>query len=1251
MSMKRSGKKGLRTFWAAFAAAVAVAAAGTARAEVKAFPACPWRETKVVRDAKGLRVVDAAGRGVLQFRAEGGDYVRHVVVSQAVDHLVIDARAAFKAGMRKLIISSSGFDPKPYRGQDCTLVTEVSGVRGTKCGAFFEGNAPGLHYYRKRSFETSGIRRQYALAAPVAAEVDSLHLRWDIDRASGPVAFYGARYALESELPSCAEKKKVVPELLFHAPFDGTPDAAFAKGAKAPLRASGLEYAEGRVGKAVRLTARAKSDLAYAAKDNLVPERGTVTFWFKREWPDRGRDAKGAIWRTLFANERAKGAEKGSGRLWFWWWGDSLRADQGDAEDQYTMRRVPAATADDWNLVAMTWDEERVRIYVNDEERLGDSASPMREALKPRDLLTFTRQAFSTFSVGGEGGGRACDGLVDDLRIYSAPLTPGQVRALWRQAQEVALTLRGRYAEEGTPATLSVSATSPRGLDLSAFRYCLYDAAGKVARRFDGAAVGPKAAALPLAGLPAGDYALRVTDGTRRFGAEPVRMLKAGNPYELTGAAAKAALKAPGVLADGALELVETLTLDRKPGEKCFRAVGPVAAKSLGATPYLEAGPNAGDRFALRFDLGADAGKGAPLYVFEIDYPDDAVRTADLIVQRAGAAHDDYTMQVGLATGDEYPNTGKVLTHRVLYWAGERDVALVAMTARKGAPAAVAAVRVYRVKGGALPAEEMREPKPAPGAGNRVAALYFEDPAIGYDFAVPSTGSLPRDVETLIDRTAALMKFTGENLFAYPGAWYHGLIGDDYQPRRHAPDYLEAWYAKFDREGLSLMPTVNMNTMPLPDGLDVTRRTMGDGSLHGSVIAIHDTGKPNWGQWHDTPPNFNFHHPDVRRHIDEVVDALVEQGAGHSSFKGVCLHLSRHCYLWFGDEASGYNDYTVEAFAKAKGLTLPAGLKKGPLRGKAYAAWLRANAWDDWLQWRCDVVTDFYSAMAKRLAARRPDLKLWLNYWIPADLQHPDVLKDEYMSVAWRGAGLDPVRLTREIPNLVLGQTMLPADYRWRGSYPTPDVRARQRTLDETAGFYANLKGAAFPIVHQHDRYWESPIGATAGAGNTLTCDWLKECRWRVSTINPSGRNALRHFVEPLRFVDVLGVSKGGFLIGTYGMEGELVPFLQAFRALPAVVMQDVAAVGDVRVRQGAFDGQSYFYVVNTGLKPARVTLDFPPKTRNLVTGEVFTGKFFGLKGETRTLDLAPYELRSFAAPKGGPRVAESEGGRDRASR
>ena len=96
--------------------------------------------------------------------------------------------------------------------------------------------------------------------------------------------------------------------------------------------------------------------------------------------------------------------------------------------------------------------------------------------------------------------------------------------------------------------------------------------------------------------------------------------------------------------------------------------------------------------------------------MFEIDYPDDAKRTADLIIQKSNLPHSDYTMQVGYAAGDEYPNTGRILTHRVLYWASDPDVTLVVMTARKDAPAAVSAVRVYRVNGAALPVAEVNEP-------------------------------------------------------------------------------------------------------------------------------------------------------------------------------------------------------------------------------------------------------------------------------------------------------------------------------------------------------------------------------------------------------------------------------------------------------------------------------------------------------------------------------------------------------------
>jgi hypothetical protein len=97
-------------------------------------------------------------------------------------------------------------------------------------------------------------------------------------------------------------------------------------------------------------------------------------------------------------------------------------------------------------------------------------------------------------------------------------------------------------------------------------------------------------------------------------------------------------------------------------------------------------------------------------------------------------------------------------------------------------------------------------------------------------------------------------------------------------------------------------------------------------------------------------------------------------------------------------------------------------------------------------------------------------------------------------------------------------------------------------------------------------------------------------------------------------------------------MEDYLAPFAQAFRSLPAVVFDDVGSVGDVVVRQKDFDGKSWFYVVNTGAKPARVSLSIPAGTHDLVSGNALT---------VSTLELKPYELRSFSAPKGRPSLVK----------
>ncbi|MGN0833375.1 MAG: LamG domain-containing protein [Kiritimatiellia bacterium] len=1216
--MTRAGKS--------IGAAILLAATGAA-ADVATFPAVPWSETSMAVAGKELDVVSRDGKLVLRMTTYPGAHARELVVSQAVDHLVIDARKAFAAGMTALVMKSDEFPSQPYENRFCTLLSEFEGARGSKIEQYFEGFGANGHYYQRHHIETTGAREKYALVSMVAEKLRSLHLRWDIkslDKEDGVLRFYGAKYGTESELAPYSLESQA-PELLFHATFDGTCDAAFAKGSGRPKTAEKLEYGDGVDGKAVRLTQQARSVLEYAAKGNLAQERGTVSLWFKREWQDDGFAPDGGEkWRMMFANSPCKGRRSGSGELQFWWWADKLRAEQSDlAGHYYCWTGYPPN--DGWNHFAVTWNEKSVRFFLNGRENgnIDDDYSEMSSALRNHDLWKFNRQKFASFFVGCQAGRKQFDGLIDELKIYSAPLTDREIRTLYREHCGVVIAVRGMYALDDEPAVVEASAHVPKRLAGRKLEYCICDKRGKVVVA-TGVPVGSKAAKIKFR-LRRGEYVLRATDGEELSGEAPIAVLPRGNPYLSEGKAADEVLKAPGAMSN--LELQESIVLDHIPEAERFRAVGEVKIAKIGDRPYLEAGSGDGDRFALRFRLKANE----PLWLFEIDYPDDKVRTADLIVQPSKMPYADYAMQVGYAAGDEYPNSGKMLTHRVMYWAKSADVTLVAMTARKNAPAAIGAVRVYRVKRSVLGAAKIAEPESGDGWG-RIAAMYFEDPSIGTEFALKdSAGYSPEELNKLIDRTAAKMKFTGENLLAYPGAFYQGLIGASYHTRHHAPDFLSAWYAKFDKEGLFLMPTLNVNEMPVEEGL-VTRESMVDGSLHDSVVAIQDDGRTNWGKWHSSPPNYNFHHKDVRQYVGHMIDALVEQGAAHPSFKGICLHLTRHCLLWFGNEKSGYNDYTVEAFAKENGIEIPEELKHGALRGKAYAKWLRDNHWDKWIDWRCKIVTGFYADIAGKLAARRSDLKLWMNFFECADVFDSRFTDRNYMAEAWRLAGLDAERLEKSIPNLILGQTMVPADYRVRSVRNLPkDVYDHLRVIDTKKEFYSEIAGCRYPAVLQFDRYWESAIGRSDKSAS-LSCDWLKECVWRVSTINPAGVHAMRHYVEPLRHQDVLGVAKGGFLIGTYGMEERLVPFLQAFRAMPAVRLRELGRKGEVVLRGDEYGGKYYFYIVNTDYREATVAVKLPPASKDLVTGEQC-----GDGNGATALRLAGYEMRSFVAPQGAP--------------
>lgn len=299
------------------------------------------------------------------------------------------------------------------------------------------------------------------------------------------------------------------------------------------------------------------------------------------------------------------------------------------------------------------------------------------------------------------------------------------------------------------------------------------------------------------------------------------------------------------------LEKIDLATVDRRR----FVNVGDLSIGELGGRTYIQTGETAGERFAVHLELPEEHG----LYCLEWDFPDDRKRTVDIVAHSALGASGEYELQTGYLIGDEYPSSGTMLTQRCLYWNRAKDVALVFMSARPGG-AAAAEVRVYQVEGG-LPAAEIHTPTPV-GGWTRPLGIYSEDPAINYDYGYDS-GQMP-EFETMLDRLSATMKYTGQNLLAYPVVWYNGMIGPTYMPRVHPPKFMDAILTQFDEEGLEFMATINQNNVPDPSAR-VTRQALDEGTLYDSEFTMHRTGTPHPGGWHGSPPNFNPMHPAAQK--------------------------------------------------------------------------------------------------------------------------------------------------------------------------------------------------------------------------------------------------------------------------------------------------------------------------------------------------------------------------------------------------
>lgn len=1086
----------------------------------------------------------------LTVRAYPSEMKDLVAVTNIDDTLVIDAARAFAKGLVRVEIDLPDIPAlRDWSGEAVGFVARVGASRNAGCTLLMRGEATVGGKTKAFSFRRGGWRNSvvenfndFALVGEFPDAVNRACVRFNIDRqTSKPFRIRSFRVGRAFKMGIEWSLPKHTPELIFHASFDDTDAADVAGGAKRPLVSEGLAFASGRKGRAVRLTKAAKSRLAYSLPGNLLPERGTASLWIKREG-----DCASMTPRTLYALPKVAGDALGSGAMTCYLAGPRLYLPQFD--DAGFLRAHEIAADDAWHHVAVTWDEDgSYRFYIDGKgvSYLKADENPFLQILTPLTRRLYSRRpSFDRFFVGNRDGADAFDGLIDEFRVWSAPLTEEDVLRV--------------YLNDG------------------------------------------------------GEDAMK-TDYTATF-----TRLDRPNPY-LTSATCGLGLPERDVVAE--------VRLDRVTPCARFRSVGDVTVKKLDGVRYLEVEPGWERRFAVGFDLDPTH----LLWCVEIDYPDNAERTMCCVVQDARSPAQDYSASVGVMCGGEYAPTMKIQTHRLYFWSkGCREAAVVLRSARPDQPAAASAIRVCKVRGSRLPDAAVADAKPVDGWGRTVAFL-FEDPSIAYDFALPDFGVTAAGLETLTERTAAVMKFTGMNLLCYPGSFYGGRIGAGYETRHHAPNFLGGFYARFDHEGLGLVPMVNQYQAPVAKEVPLSFASIRDGSLHPTPYDITRTGMPSSKGSHGSPPIFNIAHKAVQDYIASEIDAYLDQGGTHPSFKGIGFNFSRHTIAWFGALDAGYNDYNIEAFERMSGIRVPVD-RADPLRGAKYHAFLTGDRdiLEKWLDCRCAVVTGFWISQAKRIRARRPDLKLLINiFQIPNSL--PGYGDPDHFRMLYRGGGLDPEMIRRVCDNVVICNTQIPSDYRhgnWGAGKVSgkPELDIRQY---EIPGFFDVLKNAAYPVVHQHERYFESAVGtaATPNTPRALSCDWMTEIPWRVTTINPGGFYALRHFVEPLRHQDLLGVSKGGFLMGCYGMEPYLARFAKAFRALPAVLFDDRRSPNpNVTVRGKRVAGMDYLYAVNTSDRPQSVKLNLPSGFRDLVSG-----RGIPTTGGVAVLSLEPYELRSFS--------------------
>lgn len=832
----------------------------------------------------------------------------------------------------------------------------------------------------------------------------------------------------------------------------------------------------------------------------------------------------------------------------------------------------------DWVLVTLTWNADgEARYFINTLPYwVCFNPGQRSPAFLHADVDGIDRIAFP------KGQARTCE--IRRLRIFHRTLTNTEVWNEYRRFMPVDLVMNESVVDAEKPVEVAVQMapggyyTKPCPVQLDAFEeatvdvdLAVFDANGV---RMTGASRhvavnAPVDVHVPAFAYPKGNYRLQVT--VNGFYTRTLGFTAYTSDYR------------PDV-SDGDYVRGE-LIYERYPhaDDADILRQGAVQMRHTAIGDYIEAGDDQTDRISFEVGFPADV-SGEPV-VLEIEWPDDRDRLAGFYMYAPCGANRDY-LQQAISSGYEIPLSGKMQKQTALFWPGYTNYLFEARTLAPKMPAAVRALRVYRIKDGRLPANDVQTPDGLPG---RHFGFYDEDQTFlnnlnahaaskGAPCAARTNARFPCAVARQNFELFRYFDYIGMDTVSEPVWRYHityfpleGQTGNHLWPGGSL-----GWvWKECAKQNKRFIASLNYGNLP-----DVKFAEQIDGDYLAQGMEMLDrNGDPVPGYLEGKRTANPCHPKCVSLFLDYLRNPV--RSYADSGLAGIQYEITTWG-TWKSLE-NGYDDFTTGKFAKDTGLGVPAKLEDryAELTGTKRAAWLT---------WRAEQVTALVRAVRGMLDEINPALVLELI--VPADKEERYVQR-----------GID-VEAIKRIPNVVFCVNRTPTQARHDMHWSREETTLNEDLYDFTKADVADLAvNGAVASVRSAYTYFETFVKS------------LKEkpynCYFENADAKPWGRHYLREAAFSLAAYDMLEYTSGAQPLPSVAREAETREFAKAFRFLPAQPFLTVAGLRDpVTMRYLKTKNGTYWYAVNVFHAPVTVKAD--------------------LGGLFRTeLALKPYEVRS----------------------